>query len=46
MTGSALMSLVLLQPIKGVVIGWQWAQRMHGFDPNHKDEIEAMKDAQ
>ena len=41
-----LMSLVLLQPIKGVVNGWQWAQRMHGFDPNHKDVFEAMKDAQ
>jgi uncharacterized protein (DUF983 family) len=39
------MSLALLQPIKGAVVGWQWAQRMHGFDPNHVDEIELMKDA-
>lgn len=25
-------SLVLLQPIKGAVVGLQWAYRMHGFD--------------
>ncbi len=25
-------SLVLLQPIKGAIIGWQWAHRMHGFE--------------
>ena len=24
--------LVLLQPIKGAVVGIQWALRMHGFD--------------
>jgi uncharacterized protein (DUF983 family) len=23
----------LLQPIKGAIVGWQWAHRMHGFDP-------------
>ena len=40
-----LMSLVLLQPVKGMMVAWQWAQRMHGFDPNHVDEIELMKDA-
>ena len=33
-------SLLLLQPIKGAVVGLQWAFRMHGFDENHKDEIE------
>jgi uncharacterized protein (DUF983 family) len=22
----------LLQPIKGAIVGWQWAHRMHGFD--------------
>jgi uncharacterized protein (DUF983 family) len=27
-------SLLLLQPIKGAVIGVQWALRMHGFDEN------------
>ncbi|MBX3520560.1 MAG: DUF983 domain-containing protein [Xanthobacteraceae bacterium] len=40
-----ILSLTLLQPMKGVIVGWQWAQRMHGFDPNHQDEIELMKDA-
>lgn len=39
------MSLALLQPVKGVVVAWQWAQRMHGFDPDHQDEIAMMKDA-
>jgi len=24
----------LLQPVKGAVVGWQWANYMHGFDPN------------
>jgi uncharacterized protein (DUF983 family) len=24
----------LLQPIKGAIVGWQWANYMHGFDPN------------
>lgn len=23
----------LMHPIKGAVIAWQWAMRMHGFDP-------------
>jgi uncharacterized protein (DUF983 family) len=27
-------SLALLQPVKGTVIGLQWALRMHGFDEN------------
>lgn len=27
-----LLSLVLMQPVKGGVIGLQWALRMHGFD--------------
>lgn len=29
-----LMSLVLLQPVKGALVGLQWANRMHGFDPD------------
>jgi uncharacterized protein (DUF983 family) len=28
-------SLVLLQPVKGAVVGFQWAIRMHGFDENN-----------
>ena len=27
------LSAALLQPFKGAIIGWQWATRMHGFDP-------------
>jgi uncharacterized protein (DUF983 family) len=26
------LSLGLLQPIKGAIVGWQWAHRMHGFE--------------
>ena len=32
-------SLVLLQPVKGAVVGLQWALRMHGFDDNPSDQI-------
>ena len=35
-----ILSLVLLQPVKGAVVGLQWALRMHGFDENTpSDEI-------
>jgi uncharacterized protein (DUF983 family) len=27
-----IMALVLLQPVKGALVGLQWANRMHGFD--------------
>jgi uncharacterized protein (DUF983 family) len=33
------LSLLLLQPVKGAVIGLQWALRMHGFDENPPDGI-------
>src|SRR6478735_746935 len=34
------LSLALLQPVKGAVVGLQWALRMHGFDENTpSDEI-------
>ena len=36
---SLVMSLALLQPVKGAVVGFQWAMRMHGFDENAPDEI-------
>ncbi len=26
-------ALLLLQPVKGALIGYQWALKMHGFDP-------------
>ena len=36
---TVLMSLALLQPVKGAVVGLQWALRMHGFDDNAADGI-------
>lgn len=30
------LALSLLQPIKGAIVGWQWANRMHGFGPPAK----------
>jgi uncharacterized protein (DUF983 family) len=30
-------SLVLLQPVKGAVVGMQWALRMHGFDEQNPE---------
>ena len=32
-------SLLLLQPVKGAVVGVQWALRMHGFEENAVDGI-------
>ena len=26
------LSIGLLQPIKGAIVGWQWVNRMHGFE--------------
>jgi uncharacterized protein (DUF983 family) len=34
-----LASLLLLQPVKGAVVGLQWALRMHGFDDNPPENI-------
>jgi uncharacterized protein (DUF983 family) len=31
-------SLALLQPVKGAVVGLQWALRMHGFDEQNPQE--------
>lgn len=28
------LAIALLPPVKGAIIAWQWAHRMHGFDPN------------
>jgi uncharacterized protein (DUF983 family) len=30
-------SLLLLQPVKGAVVGMQWALRMHGFDEQNPE---------
>lgn len=32
-------TLALLQPVKGSVVGLQWALRMHGFDPEHHETV-------
>jgi uncharacterized protein (DUF983 family) len=32
-------SLLLLQPVKGAVVGVQWALRMHGFDENATGDV-------
>jgi uncharacterized protein (DUF983 family) len=31
------MPLAMLPSVKGALVGFQWAQRMHGFDPDHRD---------
>jgi uncharacterized protein (DUF983 family) len=35
-------SLALLQPVKGAVVGFQWALRMHGFDENAAPDVPAV----
>ena len=37
-----LLTIGLLQPIKGAIVGWQWANRMHGFDWNAETEIKTV----
>lgn len=32
-------ALAVLAPIKGSLVSLQWALLMHGFDPDHKEEI-------
>ena len=33
-TLTVILTLTLMQPVKGALIGYQWALRMHGFDPD------------
>ena len=35
---TAISSLLLLQPVKGAVVGLQWALKMHGFGENPDDD--------
>ncbi len=37
-----ILSLGLLQPVKGAVVGLQWAFRMHGFDDNPPGDVPAV----
>ena len=41
---SLVLTLLLLQPIKGAVVGLQWANRMHGFDAHSPDPAAPDKD--
>lgn len=34
-----LLSLALMQPVKGALIALQWALYMHGFDPEAEDDM-------
>jgi uncharacterized protein (DUF983 family) len=34
------LSLAILQPIKGTLVGLQWAMRMDGFNPEHTENVE------
>lgn len=34
-----ILALIVLAPVKGALIGLQWALLMHGFDPDAKEEI-------
>jgi uncharacterized protein (DUF983 family) len=33
------LAIGLLQPVKGAIVGWQWANYMHGFDPNAESDV-------
>lgn len=35
-------ALAMLRPIKGALVGLQWALYMHGFDPNSEDDFAQM----
>jgi uncharacterized protein (DUF983 family) len=36
---TVLLALVVLAPVKGALVGLQWALLMHGFDPEAKEEL-------
>jgi uncharacterized protein (DUF983 family) len=38
---TAILVLALLQPVKGAVVGLQWAMGMHGFEQSRKDRAAA-----
>lgn len=35
------LAVALLPRVKGAIVAWQWAQRMHGFDPDAAQTDEA-----
>ncbi|MCF6302852.1 MAG: DUF983 domain-containing protein [Devosiaceae bacterium] len=36
---AVILPLLLLPPVKGAIVGLQWANKMHGFDPDKVDEF-------
>jgi uncharacterized protein (DUF983 family) len=36
-----ILAIGLLAPVKGAIVGWQWANYMHGFDPAGENEATA-----
>lgn len=41
---TVILALLILPPVKGALIGLQWALLMHGFDPNSEEETIARYD--
>lgn len=37
---TVILTLIFLPSVKGALVGLQWALRMHGFDPNSKEDEE------
>jgi uncharacterized protein (DUF983 family) len=35
------LAIGLLQPVKGAIVAWQWANYMHGFDPRAEPDEDA-----
>ena len=42
---TVILTLLILPSVKGALIALQWALRMHGFDPDAKEEIVPSFDA-
>jgi len=40
-----MLSFGLMQPIKGAIVAWQWAHRMHGFDPDAEPDDQHLRTA-
>ncbi|NBN63760.1 DUF983 domain-containing protein [Microvirga tunisiensis] len=36
---TVILSLAFLRPVKGALVGLQWALYMHGFDPDAEDDL-------
>jgi uncharacterized protein (DUF983 family) len=40
------LAIGLLQPFKGAIVAWQWAQRMHGFETAAEDRPQQWQERQ